>query len=147
MRLRLPWMPRLHPEARNKDGSVKREPLSYFYNQLSEQIGFFILRDVRGLDNREVKDYARTIKLGTAVWPLPEDGKVRLGSSTGLPHVNSLIARMLLMATVPEAQSSTSFVKLERPRSSMFCSLLILTACSSPVALAGSEYSVRDTRA
>ena len=73
-------MPRLHPEQRYKDGSVKREPLRYFYKQLPEQIGFFILRDIRGLDDRQVQAYHRDVRAGKAAWPAPEDGKVRLVS-------------------------------------------------------------------
>lgn len=91
-----PWTPRLAPEELNKDGSVKRQPLSHFYKQLPEQIGFFILREVQGLGPREVSAYARSVRSERAAWPAPEDGRVRLVSSW-LPRVRHQIAAICLL--------------------------------------------------
>ena len=126
MRHRPPWMPRLHPEARNKDGSFKREPLSYFYKQLPEQIGFFILREVQGLEDRQVQAYASAVRAETAAWPAPEDGKVRLVSCK-MPQINSLIALRFLMATVLEALFTPSL----RGRAATCSALFMSTACPS----------------
>ena len=73
-----PWTPRLHPEQWNDDGSVKRERLSYFFKQLPEQIGCYILQELRGLDAQAVQAFARDVRKGKAVWPTSEDGRVRL---------------------------------------------------------------------
>ena len=96
MRYTPPWTPRLTPEVLNKDGSVKRQPMSHFYKELPEQIGFFILREARGLGPREIQACARKVRAGLAAWPAPEDGRVRLVSSW-LPRVRHDVAAILLL--------------------------------------------------
>ena|SRR6476646_8785560 len=74
---RPPWTPRVESATLKRDGAAKREPLSVYYKQLPEQIGFFILREVRGLSDQEVAAYARRVRAEEAAWPAPSDWRVR----------------------------------------------------------------------
>ena len=77
MRHRPPWTPKVEPATLKRDGAAKRQPLSIYYKQLPEQIGFFILQEVRGLSDQEVSAYARKVRAEEAAWPAPVDWRVR----------------------------------------------------------------------
>ena len=57
------------PRKLKADKSPLTEPLSMFFKELPEQIGFFLARDVLGWSEEKVAEFATKVRRVEAIWP------------------------------------------------------------------------------
>lgn len=76
MSYRPPWTPAVVPTRLDANETPITEPLSFFSKELPEQIGFFILRDVRGWPDKRIADFALRVQKNEAAWPHAHNRRV-----------------------------------------------------------------------
>ncbi|GAQ93533.1 hypothetical protein KFL_016250010, partial [Klebsormidium nitens] len=107
MSFRPPWTPAVVPTLLDRNNTPITEPLSTFFKELPEQIGFFMLRDVRQWDVRRVAAFAQAVYVSYSVYtaPMEENERSNTHSARATPSFSKrpVFNDVVLNAILPGA--------------------------------------------